>query len=98
SAEGRVRCRLDIAPADVDQTFVRAATDQITWLLAQTEEQLWPRTIMRRILPVTEEELSRIVLDIHDGPVQYLFAALSQLTLLQANLKRGSSGRQVDEV
>lgn len=37
----------------------------------------------RRILSVTEEELSRIVLDIHDGPVQYLFAALSQLTRLQ---------------
>lgn len=37
----------------------------------------------RRILSVTEEELSRIVLDIHDGPVQNLFAALSQLTRLQ---------------
>lgn len=37
----------------------------------------------RRILSVTEEELSRIILDIHDGPVQYLFAALSLLTRLQ---------------
>jgi signal transduction histidine kinase len=37
----------------------------------------------RRILTVTEEELSRIVLDIHDGPVQNLFAALSLLTRLQ---------------
>lgn len=37
----------------------------------------------RRILSVTEEELSRIVLDIHDGPVQNLFAALSLLTRLQ---------------
>ncbi len=37
----------------------------------------------RRILAVTEEELSRIVLDIHDGPVQYLFAALSLLTRVQ---------------
>jgi hypothetical protein len=35
----------------------------------------------RRLLAVTEEELQRIVLDIHDGPVQNLFAALSQLTL-----------------
>lgn len=37
----------------------------------------------RRILSVTEEELSRIVLDIHDGPVQNLFAALSLITRLQ---------------
>lgn len=40
----------------------------------------------RRILSVTEEELSRIVLDIHDGPVQYLFAALSLVTKLQNDL------------
>jgi len=40
----------------------------------------------QRILAVTEEELQRIVLDIHDGPVQNLFAALSQLTLLRARL------------
>ena len=40
----------------------------------------------RRILAVTEEELQRIVLDIHDGPVQNLFAALSQLTLLRARI------------
>jgi signal transduction histidine kinase len=37
----------------------------------------------QRLLAVTEEELQRIVLDIHDGPVQNLFAALSQLTLLR---------------
>ncbi len=37
----------------------------------------------RRILAVTEEELSRIVLDIHDGPVQYLFASLSLLARVQ---------------
>lgn len=40
----------------------------------------------KRLLAVTEEELQRIVLDIHDGPVQNLFAALSQLTLLQARI------------
>jgi len=39
-----------------------------------------------RILSVTEDELSRIVLDIHDGPVQYLFTALSLLTSLQNDL------------
>lgn len=40
----------------------------------------------RRLLAVTEEELQRIILDIHDGPVQKLFAALSQLTLLRNQL------------
>jgi signal transduction histidine kinase len=40
-----------------------------------------------RILSVTEEELSRIVLDIHDGPVQYLFAGLSLLTRLQHEIE-----------
>ena len=45
----------------------------------------------RRILAVTEEELQRIVLDIHDGPVQYMFAALSQITLMGNRRKRGES-------
>ncbi len=40
----------------------------------------------QRLLAVTEEELQRIVLDIHDGPVQNLFAALSQLTLLRVRM------------
>ena len=40
----------------------------------------------RRILSLAEAELSRIVLDIHDGPVQYLFTALSLLTGLQQEL------------
>lgn len=38
----------------------------------------------RRLITVTEEELQRIVLDIHDGPVQNLFAASSQLLFLRA--------------
>lgn len=41
---------------------------------------------LTRILSVTEEELSRIILDIHDGPVQYLFAALSMLARAQHQL------------
>jgi len=44
----------------------------------------------RRILPVTEEELQRIILNIHDGPVQKLFAALSQLNLVQARASHGA--------
>jgi signal transduction histidine kinase len=43
----------------------------------------------RRILAVTEEELQRIILDLHDGPVQQLFAARSQLSALQNRRGRG---------
>jgi signal transduction histidine kinase len=35
-----------------------------------------------RMMEVTEWELQRILLDIHDGPVQHMYAALSQLDLL----------------
>ena len=48
----------------------------------------------RRILAVTEQELQRIILDIHDGPVQRLFAALSQVNLLQTRI---SHGQPVDD-
>lgn len=41
-----------------------------------------------RILSVAEEELARIVLDIHDGPVQYLFSAFSLLTSIQNDLAK----------
>jgi len=40
----------------------------------------------RRILAVTEEELQRIILDIHDGPVQKLFVVNSRLAVLEARL------------
>jgi signal transduction histidine kinase len=39
-----------------------------------------------RLLAVAEEEIQRIVLDLHDGPVQDIFAALSQLTSLRARI------------
>lgn len=48
-------------------------------------------TYPHRILSVTEEELSRIILDIHDGPVQYLFAALSLLTRIQNQAASGKT-------
>jgi signal transduction histidine kinase len=53
----------------------------------------------RRILAVTEEELRRIVLDIHDGPVQHLFAGLSQISLMQGRQARGEaiSEAELDE-
>jgi signal transduction histidine kinase len=39
--------------------------------------------VAQSFLAVTEEELQHIVLNIHDGPVQYIFAALSEVKLLQ---------------
>lgn len=44
----------------------------------------------RRLLVVTEEELQRIVLDVHDGPVQNIFAALSQLEHVRTRLREGA--------
>lgn len=55
--------------------------------LLPTDEHL----AARRILAVTEEELQRIILDIHDGPVQKLFAALSQVNVLQARVRQGAA-------
>ena len=43
------------------------------------ERQSQEKIAGRRMLAVTEEELQRIVLDIHDGAVQRIFAALSQV-------------------
>ncbi len=42
----------------------------------------------RRILAVTEEELQRIILNVHDGPVQKLFAASSQVEAMQSQVSR----------
>jgi signal transduction histidine kinase len=44
------------------------------------------RAASRRILATSERELQRIVLDMHDGPVQDIFAALSQLQVLDRSL------------
>ena len=40
------------------------------------------------MLAITEWELQRILLDIHDGPVQHMYAALSQLDLMESALNR----------
>ena len=58
--------------------------------MAQLEQSGQETIAGRRILAVTEEELQRIILDIHDGPVQKLFAALSQVNLLQHQTLRAN--------
>jgi signal transduction histidine kinase len=52
--------------------------------MAHRERQA--RAASRRLLAAGERELQRIVLDMHDGPVQDIFAALSQLQLLERSL------------
>ena len=51
----------------------------------------------RRLIQVAEWELQQVLLDIHDGPVQHMYAALSQLDLLRRALVAGaeSSGPEV---
>jgi signal transduction histidine kinase len=44
------------------------------------------RAASRRLLATSEREFQRIVLDMHDGPVQDIFAALSQLQVLERAL------------
>ncbi len=39
-----------------------------------------------RFLEIAEREVGRIILDIHDGPVQNIFAALSQLYVVQRRM------------
>ena len=60
--------------------------------LSGQEEQL----AAQRILAITEEELQRIILDVHDGPVQQMFAARSQLSALQNRRAHGESIPEAD--
>jgi len=46
------------------------------------------RELRGRLLEIAEHEIGRIILDIHDGPVQNIFAALSQLNIVQRHLAR----------
>jgi len=48
------------------------------------------------ILAVTEEELRRIILDIHDGAAQQLFAALAQVSAMQKRLAGGETIANVE--
>jgi signal transduction histidine kinase len=50
----------------------------------------------RRLLRVSEWELQQLLLDIHDGPVQAMYAALSQLDLLSRALDKGDEAGRAD--
>jgi signal transduction histidine kinase len=47
-----------------------------------------------RFLEIAEREVGRIILDIHDGPVQNIFAALSQLYVVQRRLAQSAPASQ----
>jgi signal transduction histidine kinase len=51
-----------------------------------------------RILQIAEREIGRIILDIHDGPVQHIFAALSQLYIVQKSLTQHCQGNAIEEL
>ncbi|MCG8350046.1 MAG: ATP-binding protein [Chloroflexales bacterium] len=56
------------------------------------------RESSRRILQIAEREVGRIILDIHDGPVQNIFAALSQMYIVQRRLGRHLGDGFADEI
>lgn len=75
----------EITPTTNSPTQKRA-TRQSTASPSRPTAPSSTETPARSLLSVNEEELSRIVLDIHDGPVQYLFTALSLLTGIQQEI------------
>src|SRR5438105_11723339 len=50
----------------------------------------------RRMIAIAEREMQQVLLDIHDGPVQNMYAALSQLDLLRRALAQ-AEGALTDE-
>lgn len=76
--------------SDLQLSLIRSAAHSIEYLSRAGEEEIdWGQLVAsQRILPVTEEELCRIVLDIHDGPVQKIFAALNHVMHLQHIVSR----------
>ncbi len=72
---------------DTEEQRLAQALVELAVLLSRARSQGdSARQASRRILSVTEEELQRVILDIHDGPVQKLFAASSQIALMQSRL------------
>lgn len=86
-------------PGPADLGMAQALVELAALLVEEHHQHTWGPQLQagRRMLEVTEEELQRIILDIHDGPVQKLFAVSSHLALLQARLaERGDTALQRD--
>lgn len=81
-------------PGPAELGMAQALVELAALLVEDHHQHTWGPLLQagRRMLEVTEEELQRIILDIHDGPVQKLFAVSSHLALLQARLaERGDA-------
>jgi len=88
------RLRIEFAPTSPlpqpsELSMAQALVELATLLIEDRHQHTWGLQLQagRRMLAVTEEELQRIILDIHDGPVQKLFAVSSHLALVQARLE-----------
>jgi signal transduction histidine kinase len=78
-------------PDSSERGLAQALVELAALLVEERQQIAWEplRQAGRRILAVNEEELQRIILDIHDGPVQKLFVVSSRLALLQSRLADG---------
>src|SRR5690349_14892069 len=75
-------------PGTIERGLAQALVELAALLVEEHQQRTWEplRQAGRRILAVAEEELQRIILDIHDGPVQKLFVVSSRLALLQSRM------------
>lgn len=75
-------------PEPAELSMAQALVELAALLVEDRHQHTWGPQLQagRRMIAVTEEELQRIILDIHDGPVQKLFAVSSHLALVQARL------------
>ena len=71
----------------------------VEYLLSTHDDSFdWTQLVAsRRLLSVTEEELRRIVLDIHDGPVQKIFASLNVMVHLRATAERNARDQKPND-
>jgi signal transduction histidine kinase len=78
-------------PGTIDRGLAQALVELAALLVDEHQQPTWEplRQAGRRILAVAEEELQRIILDIHDGPIQKLFVVSSRLALLQSRMADG---------
>jgi signal transduction histidine kinase len=78
-------------PDSSERGLAQALVELAALLVEERQQIAWEplRQAGRRILAVNEEELQRIILAIHDGPVQKLFVVSSRLALLQSRLADG---------